>query len=49
MMAVTQERVQKAYAALGTQVCCGQCRCAAQDIIDTAKTSAVQPVLLAAE
>ena len=40
--------VDDAYAALGTKVCCGQCRCTAQDIIEDAAT-ATQPLLMAAE
>ena len=41
--------VDDAYKALGTQVCCGQCRCAAQDIIDENAGCPARPVLLAAE
>ena len=41
--------VDDAYAALGTKVCCGQCRCTAQDIIEDNAKAAAQPLLMAAE
>jgi bacterioferritin-associated ferredoxin len=41
--------VDEAYAALGTQICCGKCRFVAQDVIDGNAQDPAQPVLMAAE
>jgi bacterioferritin-associated ferredoxin len=41
--------VDEAYKALGSKVCCGQCRCMAQDIINENACTPPQAMLLAAE
>ena len=35
--------VPDAYRALGAEICCGQCRCEAQDIIDQTQPVPLQP------
>jgi bacterioferritin-associated ferredoxin len=35
--------VAEAYQALGAQICCGQCRCVAQEIIEESRSVPVLP------